>query len=59
MPNFSATNCSGAADPTCQVTYLALEAPLYEVGTRDTAGLDAYKLKLGLWSDILFVIQIK
>ncbi|EXG67619.1 putative signal peptide protein [Acinetobacter baumannii 24812_10] len=52
MPNFSATNCSGAADPTCQVTYLALEAPLYEVGTRDTAGLDAYKLKLGLWSDI-------
>lgn len=52
VPNFSATNCSGAADPTCQVTYLALEAPLYEVGTRDTAGLDAYKLKLGLWSDI-------
>ncbi|MDC5182733.1 hypothetical protein OHW37_08775 [Acinetobacter baumannii] len=52
VPNFSTTNCSGAADPTCQVTYLALEAPLYEVGTRDTAGLDAYKLKLGLWSDI-------
>ncbi|MBP2605416.1 hypothetical protein [Acinetobacter calcoaceticus] len=52
VPNFSATNCSGAADPSCQVTYLALEAPLYEVGTKDSAGIDAYKLKLGLWTDI-------
>ncbi|AZC10874.1 hypothetical protein DKE47_016380 [Acinetobacter nosocomialis] len=52
VPNFSAATCSGASDSSCQVTYLALEAPLYEVGTRDTAGLDAYKLKLGLWSDI-------
>ncbi|XZV54670.1 hypothetical protein ACT4XL_14210 [Acinetobacter baumannii] len=52
VPNFSTTNCTGATDPTCQVTYLALEAPLYEMGTKDAAGLDAYKLKLGLWSDI-------
>jgi hypothetical protein len=52
VPNFSTTNCSGVTDPSCQVTYLSLEAPLYEVGTRDTAGLDAYKLKLGLWTDI-------
>jgi len=52
VPNFSATNCSGTADPSCQVTYLALEAPLYEVGTKDSAGIDAYKLKLGLWTDI-------
>ncbi|NUF10299.1 hypothetical protein [Acinetobacter oleivorans] len=52
VPNFSATNCSGAADPSCQVTYLALEAPLYEVGTKDSVGIDAYKLKLGLWTDI-------
>ncbi|MBJ8498587.1 hypothetical protein [Acinetobacter oleivorans] len=52
VPNFSATNCSGVADPSCQVTYLALEAPLYEVGTKDSAGIDAYKLKLGLWTDI-------
>lgn len=52
VPNFSAATCSGATDPTCQVTYLALEAPLYEVGTKDSAGIDAYKLKLGLWSDI-------
>ncbi|HFQ6818610.1 TPA: hypothetical protein ACHYS9_002505 [Acinetobacter baumannii] len=52
VPNFSTTNCTGANDPACQVTYLALEAPLYEMGTKDAAGLDAYKLKLGLWSDI-------
>lgn len=52
VPNFSTTNCSGVTDPSCQVTYMSLEAPLYEVGTRDTAGLDAYKLKLGLWTDI-------
>ncbi|MFY7004805.1 hypothetical protein [Acinetobacter pittii] len=52
VPNFSANNCTGATDPTCQVTYLALEAPLYEVGTKDSAGIDAYKLKLGLWTDI-------
>ncbi|MGS5637269.1 hypothetical protein ACVESX_13505, partial [Acinetobacter baumannii] len=52
VPNFTTTNCTGATDPTCQVTYLALEAPLYEMGTKDAAGLDAYKLKLGLWSDI-------
>lgn len=52
VPNFSAATCSGASDPSCQVTYLALEAPLYEVGTKDSAGIDAYKLKLGLWSDI-------
>jgi len=52
VPNFSAATCSGASDPSCQVTYLALEAPLYEVGTKDSAGIDAYKLKLGLWTDI-------
>ncbi|MFW1935821.1 hypothetical protein ACG9ZK_21705, partial [Acinetobacter sp. ULE_I046] len=34
VPNFSTTNCTGATDPTCQVTYLALEAPLYEMGTK-------------------------
>lgn len=52
VPNFSTTNCSGVTDPSCQVTYLSLEAPLYEVGTKDVAGIDAYKLKLGLWTDI-------
>ncbi|MEB7641128.1 hypothetical protein [Acinetobacter pittii] len=52
VPNFSPNNCTGATDPTCQLTYLALEAPLYEVGTKDSAGIDAYKLKLGLWTDI-------
>lgn len=51
VPNFSSTNCTGAADPLCQVTYLALETPLYEVGPRDIAGQDAYKLKLGFWAD--------
>ena len=36
---------------TGSVTYMALEAPLYEVGTRDIEGADAYKLKLALWAD--------
>lgn len=52
VPNFGESNCNGPSDITCQLTYLALEAPLYEVGEKDPEGIDAYKLKLGLWSDI-------
>ena len=33
---------------TGDVTYMALEAPLYEVGARDAIGADAYKLKLAM-----------
>jgi hypothetical protein len=41
VPDFSGTNGT--------VTYLNLEAPLYETGTK--TGVDAYNLKLALWID--------
>lgn len=37
---------------TKSVPYVTIEAPLYEDGNKDSAGLDAYKLKLGMWTDI-------
>ena len=30
---------------------MSLEAPLYEIGTKDSKGTDAYKLKLATWVD--------
>lgn len=53
VPNFDTTKTCAAADKTCQVPYLTLEAPLYEttLPTTSAAGLDAYKLKLGFWAD--------
>ena len=59
VPNFSASNCSGAADPTCQVSFMSFEAPLYEVGNRDPAGADAYQLKLATWLDAFVLDQNK
>lgn len=61
VPNFSATNCTGAADTKCQVTYLNLEAPLYEttVPTLAANGADAYNLKLALWADAFVRDQSK
>lgn len=59
VPNFGPSSCSGAGDTNCQVSYLSLEAPLYEVGTRDAAGEDAYKLKLATWVDAFVLDQSK
>lgn len=59
VPNFGPSNCSGAGDSSCQVSYLSLEAPAYEVGTRDVAGEDAYKLKLATWVDAFVLDQTK
>lgn len=50
VPTFTPDGGSLNTD-TGEITYLALEAPLYEVGTRDSVGSDAYNLKLGLWAD--------
>ncbi|MFH4293783.1 hypothetical protein WAJ58_21790, partial [Acinetobacter baumannii] len=46
VPNFSTTD-SGVYP----VTYLSLEAPLYQPTIDGAAGADAYNLKLGLWAD--------
>lgn len=59
VPNFSAKSCQGATDPSCQVSYLSLEAPLYEQGARDPAGEDAYHLKFGTWLDAFVLDQSK
>lgn len=58
VPNFSANNCSGANDTNCQVSYLGLEAPRYEIGDRDPRD-DAYQLKLGFWTDAFVLNQNK
>jgi len=65
VPTFTPDGSTPNTD-TGQVTYMALEAPLYEyyndnaTGTgaptviktgADSAGADAYNLKLGLWAD--------
>lgn len=49
VPDFSGTNGT--------VTYLNLEAPLYETGTK--TGVDAYNLKLALWVDAFVRDQSK
>lgn len=46
VPNFSTTD-SGVYP----VTYLSLEAPLYQPTIDGAEGADAYNLKLGLWAD--------
>ncbi|MEQ1065625.1 hypothetical protein ABLB96_06480 [Acinetobacter sp. XH1741] len=46
VPNFSTTD-SGVYP----VTYLSLEAPLYQPTIDGAAGADAYNLKLGFWAD--------
>lgn len=54
ISNFSNTNCVGAADPLCQVSFLSLEAPLYNLTlpTTPATGSDAYNLKVAYWADI-------
>lgn len=52
MPNFDPNSTTGQ-----DLTYLGLEAPLYEVGTPETAGADAYKLKLAFWADAFVLDQ--
>ncbi|KHO16067.1 signal peptide protein [Acinetobacter baumannii] len=47
IPNFSTTDSGGYP-----VTYLSLEAPLYQPTIDGAAGADAYNLKLGLWTDV-------
>lgn len=49
VPNFSAV--SSADTGAGSVSYLMLEAPLYQPILDGAAGADAYKLKLGLWAD--------
>ncbi|WP_296278095.1 hypothetical protein [uncultured Acinetobacter sp.] len=52
VPTFKAD--TAADTDRGSVTYLALEAPAYETGTFDkfdANGVDAYKLKLGMWAD--------
>lgn len=53
VSNFSDTNCTGAADPLCKVSFLALEAPLYDLTlpTTSATGADAYNLKVAFWAD--------
>ncbi|MGN5755326.1 hypothetical protein ACNQO8_11765 [Acinetobacter calcoaceticus] len=46
VPNFSTTDSS-----LYPVTYLSLEAPLYQPTVDGVEGADAYNLKLGLWAD--------
>ncbi len=46
VPNFSTTDSGGYP-----VTYLSLEAPLYQPTIDGAEGADAYNLKLGLWAD--------
>ncbi|MDP9804880.1 hypothetical protein [Acinetobacter calcoaceticus] len=46
VPNFSTTDSS-----VYPVTYLSLEAPLYQPTIDGAEGADAYNLKLGLWAD--------
>jgi len=53
----TATNVPDFAGANGAVTYLNLEAPLYETGTK--TGVDAYNLKLGLWADIFVRDQSK
>ncbi|MGR0305753.1 hypothetical protein [Acinetobacter beijerinckii] len=61
VPNFSSSNCSGGTDTSCQVTYLNLEAPLYEttLPTTSANGADAYNLKIGVWADAFVRDQSK
>lgn len=60
VPNFNtASACTGDTDTSCQVTFLNFEAPLYESGTRDAEGVDAYNLKLALWADAFVLDQSK
>ena len=60
ISNFSSVNCTSATDPLCQVSFLAFEAPLYDIAvptsnlsgpTTDGLGGDAYNLKLAYWAD--------
>ena len=53
VPNFDTSKVCAASDPNCRVPYLTLEAPLYNTTLPSTVadGLDAYKLKMGMWAD--------
>ncbi len=51
VPNFAQDVGATKNTESGNVSYLALEAPLYEIGTRDAEGADAYKLKLAMWAD--------
>lgn len=53
VPNFDLNKTCISNDPSCQVPFLTLEAPLMDtVRPTDAAnGLDAYKLKMAMWAD--------
>ena len=53
VPNFDLTKNCAQADVSCQVPYLAFEAPLYNTTLPTTVadGADAYRLKLAMWAD--------
>ena len=53
VPDFYVNGTNGGTSKS-SVTYLSMEAPLYNqslAGLTSDTGLDAYKLKLGLWAD--------
>lgn len=53
VPNFDPRKTCGNNDASCQVPYLAFEAPLMENNkpTTPAGGVDAYNLKMALWAD--------
>lgn len=53
VPNFDLTKTCTQSDVSCQVSYLSLEAPLYNtnIPTSLAEGADAYKLKMAMWAD--------
>lgn len=57
----TANNVPSFSDTSGTVTYLNLEAPLYEttIPTDSAKGADAYNLKLGLWADAFVRDQSK
>ena len=61
VPNFDLKKTCMAADASCQVPYLTLEAPLYNRTLPTTAaeGADAYNLKLAMWADAFVLDQSK
>lgn len=53
VPNFGPTDDCATTPDNCKVSFLALEAPLYNLTKPTTAatGMDAYNLKLAFWAD--------
>ncbi len=62
VPSFDPAQAAcTATDTACQISYFALEAPLYNttLPTDSSKGADAYNLKLATWADALVLDQSK